>query len=74
MSSMKIFYKWLLSVSLVLCLLCFLPMLAHAQIDPECDPDIGCPIDGGLGFLLIAGVGYGIKKFRQVSKKEVPVQ
>jgi len=29
----------------------------------------GIPIDGGLGFLLAAGAGYGVKKLRQHRSK-----
>ena len=29
----------------------------------------GVPIDGGLGFLLAAGAGYGVRKIRKVRKK-----
>jgi len=43
-----------------------LPFLAMAQ-DPGCGPD--CPIDGGLSLLLAAGVGYGVKKYRDGRKK-----
>jgi hypothetical protein len=32
--------------------------------DPGGDPDL-IPVDGGLGFLLAAGVGYGVKKARE---------
>ena len=70
---MKIFLKWAMSVSIIMVGLFCLPLLAHAQIDPACDPDIGCPIDGGVGFLLAAGIGYGIKKFRR-ARKELLVQ
>jgi len=37
--------------------------------DPGGDPDL-IPIDGGLGFLLAAGVGYGVKKVRDFRKKK----
>jgi len=37
--------------------------------DPGGDPDL-IPIDGGLGFLLAAGVGYGAKKARDLRKKK----
>lgn len=33
---------------------------------PECSE---CPIDGGLVALLVAGVGYGIKKVNDSRKK-----
>lgn len=37
--------------------------------NPGVDPDL-IPIDGGLGFLLAAGVGYGVKKARDYRKKK----
>ena len=46
---------------------------------PICDPDTGecpplppecIPIDGGLAFLLAAGVGYGVLRNRSSQKKE----
>ena len=37
------------------------PFLAMAQ-DPGGGPDV--PIDGGLSLLLAAGVGNGVKKYR----------
>jgi hypothetical protein len=37
--------------------------------DPGGDPDL-IPIDGGLGFLLAAGVGYGVKKARDFRRKK----
>jgi hypothetical protein len=44
------------------------PLFAVAQDPGDC-PD--CPIDGGLGLLIAAGVGYGVKKYRD-RKKETP--
>lgn len=48
-----------------------LPMAALAQ-DPGGGPD--APIDGGLSLLLAAGVGYGVKKYRdnRKAKQEEP--
>ena len=43
-----------------------LPLISFAQGPP--DPD-DTPIDGGLAILLAAGVGYGIKKYRDGRKK-----
>jgi hypothetical protein len=37
--------------------------------DPEGDPDL-IPVDGGLGFLLAAGVGYGVKKAREYRRRK----
>ena len=54
--------KWTLRITPLVIIFC-LPVLAHAQ---ACDPDDpACvPIDGGVSFLIAAGVGYGIKKIR----------
>ena len=43
-----------------------MPQLAHAQPPPPDDT----PIDGGLTLLLAAGVGYGVKKYRDGRKKD----
>jgi hypothetical protein len=37
---------------------------------PPCWPPPCVPIDGGISFLLIAGVAYGGKKIYDVSKTE----
>ena len=42
------------------------PVLAIAQ-DPGGGPDV--PIDGGLSLLAAAGVAYGVKKYREHTKK-----
>ncbi len=52
------------SIILALCLA--LPFLALAQGAP--DPN-DVPIDGGLSVLLAAGVGYGVKKYRDGRRK-----
>lgn len=64
---MKKYSRLILTSITVFAVLCFLPMLAHAQGD---DPDV--PIDGGLSLLLAAGVGYGIKKFKESKMKNRP--
>jgi hypothetical protein len=52
-----------------------LPAITFAQINPGCDPLCNCypdgtlcPFDGGLSVLLVAGVGYGIKRVRDSRK------
>ncbi len=47
-----------------------LPLLSSAQGGglPPAPADV--PIDGGLSLLLAAGVGYGIKKYRDQRKKQ----
>jgi len=60
----KIKLLWLLPAAFAL--LCFvLPLVTLAQ-GPD-DPD-DTPIDGGLGLLLAAGVGYGVKKYKDLGK------
>ena len=48
----------------ILCLM-LLPILCFAQGPP--DPN-DTPIDGGLSILIAAGVGYGVKKYRNSKK------
>jgi hypothetical protein len=69
---MKHYLKVTLSV-VVMILFCCLPGLVQAQPGPGCDPltDPLCvPLDGGLSFLIAAGVGYGIKKVRDSRKQQ----
>ncbi len=76
--TMKKFAGVFLFLLLTLIFLVCVPVLVHAQIgDPGCDPLCNCradgsvcPIDGGLGFLLAAGIGYGIKRVKDSKKKE----
>lgn len=67
---MKKISKWLgMPIILLIVLICA-PSLVHAQY-PGCpDPTVPCPIDGGLSFLIAAGVGYGIKKVRDSRKQQ----
>lgn len=68
---MKRYRKLLVVLTVLAVLFVCLPYFAHAQIDPA-DPgfDPDAPIDGGLGILLAAGVGYGIKKMRDNKRKK----
>lgn len=59
---------FLLSASFILCLT-LLPSLVFAQgggpappAPPPPPPPPGVPIDGGVVGLLVAGIGYGVKK------------
>jgi hypothetical protein len=38
--------------------------------DPPCFPPPCVPIDGGLSWLLVAGVAYGGKKVYELNKKD----
>lgn len=66
---MKQNVKWLTMLATMLIVFICLPSLVQAQ--PNCpNPDIPCPIDGGLSFLIAAGVVYGVKKVRDSRKKK----
>jgi len=65
---MKQYFKCFAMLASIIIMLC-LPYLAHAQPDPgDCPTCV--PIDGGLGFLIAAGVAYGIKKAKSSMKKQ----
>jgi len=54
--------KTKLLISFLICAcLSLAPMLSHAQTDPGCNPDLPCPIDNGVLFLLAAGLALGAK-------------
>ena len=53
--------------AMILVLLNVWPQICNAQADPGDDPD--APIDGGIGLLIAAGVGYGLKKANEKRKK-----
>lgn len=55
----------LLPVVVMLVVNIVLPFVVMAQ-DPGDNPD--APIDGGVSLLLAAGVGYGVKKYRDGRK------
>ena len=67
---MKQYTKWILMLSVLMLVFCFLPSLVHAQPDPGGDPDATVPIDGGLSFLAAAGVAYSVKKIKAYRKKK----
>lgn len=54
---------------IVLLMLPAFTSLAQGPGDPGGDPDAGIPVDGGISALLIAGVGYGVAKYRKHLKK-----
>lgn len=64
---MKNYSRRVISISLLVLSICFLPKSTNALGNPGDDPDI--PIDGGVSLLVAAGVAYGIKKIRDERKK-----
>ncbi len=54
-------------------ILAFVPALVQAQVvDPGCDPfDPACPVDGGVSFLIAAGIGIAAKKSYDRKKKQL---
>lgn len=67
----SIFQKVLL---LTLTAIMMLPLYVSATYGPgfSTDVDDGCevPLDGGLGFLAAAGIGYAVKKAANHRKKK----
>ncbi|MBS1626318.1 MAG: hypothetical protein JSR09_11765 [Bacteroidetes bacterium] len=52
----------------LLILMLVLTNIVHAQ-PPDLGGDVDAPIDGGLSLLIAGGVGYGVKKVREMRKK-----
>ena len=66
---MKSYLKMIAVPGLFFTILALLPAICNAQLgDPAGDPD--APIDGGVGVLIAAGIGYGIKKYKEASRKK----
>lgn len=69
MKSMKTKQKFLIMSGILFTVVTMLPFFSLAQVgDPGGNPDT--PIDGGLSILLAAGAAYGVKKYRDVTKKK----
>lgn len=48
----------------------YLPLNTFAQA-PNFNDDVSdTPIDGGVGILLAAGIGYGVKKYKDARKQQ----
>ncbi len=59
------FNKYLLSVCSILSCTTALAILNDPPVPGDVVPNPGLPIDGGLGFLLISGVIYGIYELKR---------
>ena len=70
---MNKYKKYLLTFGFVIMTGLLQPLTINAQpSDPGCDPlDPACPIDGGLGLLIVAGITIGAKKAYDLQKKEL---
>ena len=67
---MNKYRKYIFLISFLIVVSMFLPVASFAQPDPGCDPlDPACPIDGGLSFLIAAGIGLGAKKIYELKRK-----
>ena len=71
---MKKIYRKTLIVALVV--LQFLPVMLPGQPDPGNNNGGGplgggAPIGGGLGILIVLAIGYGIKKWYDVNKRQL---
>ena len=66
---MKTKLKCMLVIAMLIGMINLLPLAAKAQIFGSEDPD--APIDGGVSVLIVAGVGYGIKKAKENRKKKM---
>jgi len=59
-----------LAMGLVMIGFTFIPFISMAQPGPCPGPETECPIDGGISLLLAAGLGYGVKRYRDARKKD----
>ena len=63
--------KWFLILTVLFVVMSVLPVTIQAQPnDPVDITDPDAPIDGGVGLLVAAGIGYGIKRVRDNQKKK----
>jgi hypothetical protein len=60
----------LIKVCLIVSLLVCMSQLTMAQPPPPPANPAAVPIDGGLGLLLAAGAGLGLKKLRDARKAD----
>ncbi|MGN6214297.1 hypothetical protein [Parafilimonas sp.] len=64
--------KIIIKVVLLITFTTFFNLLINAQFpddDPPDDPDPEIPLDPGSWILAAAGVGYGVKKWRDAKRK-----
>lgn len=58
------------AILLVVTIICFACTPSFAQ-GPGFDDDVDdVPVDGGVSLLVAAGVGYGVKKWKDARKKK----
>ena len=59
--------KFVIFTGVLIVLLNAFPYTVKAQV-PDPLGDVDAPIDGGVSLLVVAGIGYGIKKHRDSRK------
>jgi len=57
------------TIIILVLLLCPAIYVMASPSSPGSNRDAGVPIDGGVSLLIVAGVGYGVKKARAARKK-----
>ncbi len=69
MKNIKFLFKTMM-LCLTLTLVGYTPSFGQDP-DPWADPDTNdVPVDGGLSLFIAAGVGYGIKKAKDLKKRK----
>jgi hypothetical protein len=68
---MKTKFKCMLLGAMLIGIINLVPLMAKAQISFGGTEDPDAPIDGGVSVLIVAGVGYGIKKAKENRKKKM---
>ena len=63
--------KYFTILLMVFTLMCFLVQKINAQGGPPVPDPQDIPLDGGLGFLLAAGVAYAAKRIYKSRDQEV---
>jgi len=60
--------KFVIFTGMLIVLLNMLPSVSKAQVPGDPLGDVDAPIDGGVSLLVVAGIGYGIKKHKDSRK------
>lgn len=61
--------KYFNNILMIVILMVLNATVALAQAPPPSSNPPGAPIDGMVGLLLAAGVGYGVKRFKEKTRR-----